>query len=63
MPQDVAFDLPFDTPVSRHLELIVAPLRPAGSRPRVLCPVEAAHLGSGGLATPDGPRVLPDQHG
>lgn len=50
MPEDVRFGLPFDTPVSEHLEC-------ARSRhPRWI-----RDMGLG-RATSDGPRVLPDQH-
>ena len=85
MPQDVTFDLPFDTPVNEHLEYARAQhLRrirdmglvhgKAGSeeytsweQPQAAartCPhASAADMaGSSGRATPDGPRVLPDQH-
>jgi len=47
MPQDVApFDLPFDTPVSRH---------PEYAQERPLCRIRDMVL-SGGRATPDRPR-------
>ncbi|MEU2624060.1 hypothetical protein ABZ642_39130 [Streptomyces sp. NPDC007157] len=104
MPQDVTFDLPFETSVSDHPEF-ARTQRPC--RIRDMDPVtgkvgfekytswdlpqtvgalpdrsragadraygaagvgssglagEAAHLGSGGRATPDGPRALPDRH-
>ncbi|MER7834983.1 hypothetical protein ABTY98_03485 [Streptomyces sp. NPDC096040] len=118
MPQDVTFDLPFETPVSEHPEFARArhlrrildmdlvrgkagfeeyrswdlPQATARTRPHapaadlavlmnrfspafrfrdrfdagvgsVGLPGAAAHRGSDGRATPDGPRVLPDRHG
>jgi hypothetical protein len=104
MPQDVTFDLPFDTPVSEHPEFARAqhlcwirdmglvhtkagfeehtswdvpqaagalPDRSEAGADRAYgaagvgssgLPGAATRLGSGGRATPDGPRVLPDRH-
>ncbi|WP_089103422.1 hypothetical protein [Streptomyces hyaluromycini] len=75
MPQDVTFDLPFETPVSEHPEFArarhlrwIRDMGPvhgkAGFEEHLTgLPGAAAALGSGGRATPGGPRVLPGRHG
>lgn len=104
MPQDVTFDLPFETPVSEHPEFARAPhpfrmrdmdpvngetgfeVHPSWHLPQAVAalpdrseaapdrahgaarvgssglPGAATDLGSGGRATPAGPRVLPARH-